>query len=1169
MTHSEFVHLHNHTEYSLLDGACRIVDDRGKPAELLHVIAKEFRMPALAITDHGNMYGAMEFFSACRDSGVKPIIGCEVYLAPGSRFDRKVERNGNEGAYYYHLTLLARDFEGYQNLMQLVSLGFLEGFYYKPRVDKELLRKYSKGLIALSGCLKGEIAGLLLKERFADAEKAAAEYASLFDKGSFYLEMMDNGLQEQKAVIPHLMELSKKLSIPLVATNDCHYLKKEDSYDHDVLLCIGTARTLDDPARLRFSSDQFYYKSPAEMAKLFSYAPEAIKNTLAIADMVNLDVNFDQLLLPHYPVPKGETAENYLRKLCEEGMKKRYSSVTDTHTRRLEHELGIINRMGFAAYFLIVWDFIHYAKSNGIPVGPGRGSGAGSIVAYALGITDICPLHYGLLFERFLNPDRRSMPDLDIDFADTGRDRVIEYVRNKYGANNCAQIITFGSMQARLVLRDVARTMGFTPSESDRIAKLVPFGSNIYSAMQAVPELKTLAKSDERISKLLSTSQKLEGLKRHSGVHAAGMVIAKEEITKYSPLAKGSRDIVTTQYDGTILPKLGLLKVDFLGLRTLTVIEDTMNLIKKEPKPDFTLENLDLNDKNTFKLFHDAKTLGVFQLESRGMRDLLRKLKPTDIEDIIALISLYRPGPMGSGMIDDFVARKHGRTKIKYEHPLLEPVLKDTYGTIVYQEQVMRIATEFAGFSAGQADGLRRAMGKKIPEEIEKQRENFVNGAKSKNIDRKLAEKIFDHIVHFGGYGFNKSHAAAYGMLSYQTAYLKANYPLEYFTALLNSEIGRSVVGKEDEESKLVTYIQDADKFGIAVLPPDIQKSETTFKIEDGNIRFGLLAIKNVGEGAVESIVASRKKKPFRNWEDFISRIDLRAANRKVLESLIKAGAFDSFGSKYTQLRADLTAKLDKSLDWAVNHKKDTSIGQGLLFEAEEIAHPDINNVKTEPWSEHDALSQEKEVLGFFLSGHPLAKRQHDLVAYSQFRLDRLPNPATDPRASGLIRVSGMIISLKKLVTREKKEQYARFKLEDLHGEIEVVVFPKAFRNFANYLVQNNIVVVKGRLSNRDSENELLAEDIMSLEEAKKKLTPYIGSIHIKLTTTGLEDESLESIKKIIGGYPGKSPIILDISVPGQGEYSIETDLSVKFGTQFFTEVEKLLGPESWEIRSI
>ncbi|MBN1621648.1 MAG: DNA polymerase III subunit alpha [Endomicrobiales bacterium] len=1181
MLHSEFVHLHNHTEYSLLDGACSILDEKGKPSELIQTISHRFKMPALAITDHGNMYGAIEFYNACRSSGIKPIIGCEIYVAPGSRFDKASVGRGMSDS-YFHLTLLAKDFEGYQNLMHLVSCGFLEGFYYKPRVDKELLEKYHKGIIALSGCMKGEVGSLILKDDIKKAEEVANQYLNIFGKGNFYLEIMDQGLEDQKKINASLIKLSKKTGIPLVATNDCHYLKKEDAFDHDVLLCIGTGKNLDEPDRMRFSSDQFYYRPPEEMIKLFSSVPDAIKNTLEIAEKTSLELNFNQLLLPDYPVPKNTNAEDYLEKLCIAGMNKRYPAITQVHKDRLSHELSIIKKMGFAPYFLIVWDFIKYAKEQNIPVGPGRGSGAGSLVAYSLGITDICPLKYGLLFERFLNPERRTMPDLDIDFADTGRDQVIEYVRNKYGHNNCAQIITFGSMQARLVIRDVARAMGFTPGEGDRIAKMIPFGMNIYSSLQTVSELRALVRNDERVKRLLTSAKKLEGLKRHTGVHAAGMVIAKEEITKFTPLSKGSRDVVTTQYNDKALLKLGLLKVDFLGLRNLTIIEETVGLIRERSDLKFSIENIPLEDKKTFKLLSDAKTLGVFQLESKGMRDLVRKLKPTNIEDIIALVALYRPGPMGSGMIDDFVSRKHGHTKVKYDHPILEPILKDTYGVILYQEQVMRIAQDFAGFSAGEADVLRRAMGKKIPEEIEKQRENFVQGAKKKGIENKLAVKIFEQIVHFGGYGFNKSHAGAYGMVAYRTAYLKANYPLEYMTALLNSEIGRSAVGKEEEISKLVSYIQEAESMGIKVLEPDIQESQSSFSIEGKNIRFGLLAIKNVGSGACESIVESRRQKgKFKTWEDFISRIDLHAANRKVLESLIKAGAFDGFGESYIYTRSELMAHLDRSIEWAGSHQQDVSRGQELLFEMTELVNNSFDkSAKVEPWSEHAALSYEKEVLGFYLSGHPLAQHTHDLLMYSQYRLDRLPSLRISSSASltsnfgsstrqPIVRLAGMISSVKRLVTKEKKEQYARFKLEDLYGEVEVVVFPKSYKNgLSKHLTLNNVVVVKGRFSDRGTDTELLAEEIMPLDEAKSKLPAFVGSVYLMISSAGLEDEVLDEVKRVIKEYPGDSPVFLEVTVPGHGEYLVDTGIQVKPGSGFFQNIEKLLGPESLDLRT-
>ncbi len=1166
--HAEFVHLHNHTEYSLLDGACRLVDDKGKPGDLLNTIAHNFKMPALAITDHGNMYGAIEFYKVCHDVGIKPIIGTEMYMAPNSCLDKKLVP-GVEN--YYHLTMLARDNEGYKNLMKLSTAGFLEGFYYKPRIDKDLLAKHSKGIIGMSGCLIGEVANLVLNGKIKEAEKVASDYRDIFGAGNFFIELMDNGLPEQKQVLPGLMEIAKRTGIPLVATNDCHYLRKEDAFDHDVLLCIGTGKNLDDPKRLKFSSDQFYYRSPQEMIQLFSYVPEAIKNTLVIADKCAVDIKFDQILLPHYPVPEGETDDSYLLKLCREGIQRRYKSISEVHEKRLAHELDIIGKMGFASYFLIVWDFIHYSKQHGIPVGPGRGSGAGSMVAYVLGITDICPLHYNLLFERFLNPERRSMPDLDIDFADTGRQSIIEYVRNKYGHANCAQIITFGSMQARLVIKDVARAMGFLPSESDKISKMVPFGSNIYTAEQTVPELKNAMRTDPRVAKMIATARKLEGLKRHTGVHAAGMIIAKEEITNYCPLAKGSRDVVTTQYHDEPVLKLGLLKVDFLGLRTLTIIDDAEKLIKAGACPDFNWDNIPLDDPKTFQLFAEARTLGVFQLESRGMRDLLHKLKATTLEDIIALNALYRPGPMGSGMIDDFVSRKHGLTKVKYDHPIMEPILKDTYGVILYQEQVMRLARDMSGFSMGEADGLRKAMGKKIPEEIEKQRGKFIEGAKKNNIDKKLAEKVFDNIVHFGGYGFNKSHAAAYGMVAYRTAYLKANYPQAFMTALLNSEIGRSAVANE-EDNKLVGYLQDTEAMKIKILPPDIQTSPTRFTPENGNIRFGLMAVKNVGEGAVESIIASRSEKgPFKSWNDFINRVDLHAANRKVLESLIKAGAFDSLGAEGADMhftRADLTSKLDMSLEIAASSKQDESAGQGQLFDSGEFMKEIASPLKVEPWPDHTALAFEKEVLGFYLSGHPLAQHMQDIVSFAQYRLDRLPPGSQDFKNAPMVRLAGMLVNPKRMVSKEKKEQYARFKLEDMYGEIEAVVFPRGYPGLAKYIVPNNFVVIKGKLSARDSNTELIVEDIKLLAEAKQLFTPYLREVHIKVSSAGLEDGLLDQLKNVIGKFPGTSPVLLDVLTPPSGEYVVETGLKIAAEQNFFLELEKMLGPESWELLS-
>ncbi|GHT37255.1 DNA-directed DNA polymerase [Endomicrobiia bacterium] len=1162
---TEFVHLHNHTEYSLLDGACRLTDDRGNPGELFKLIANEYKMTALAITDHGNMYGAMEFYWTAKQSGIKPIIGCEVYVAPKSRFDKNIDRMSEDGDNYNHLTLLAKDFEGYQNLMRLVSVGFTEGFYYKPRIDKEVIKKYRKGLIALSGCLAGEIASALLKGNAKKAQKVAIEYRDIFGKDNFYIEIMDNGLSDQQRIIPGLIELSNKTGIPIVATNDCHFLRREDSQIHDILLCIGTGKMLDDAKRLRFDSDLFYYRSPEDMIKTFSYTPEAIKNTLVIAEKTNVEINTDKLLLPQFQVPKEYRSDSqYLETLCRQGLLRRYGAIKPEHEERLRHELSIINRMGFASYFLIVSDFIKYAKDHEIPVGPGRGSGAGSMVAYSLGVTDICPLKYDLLFERFLNPDRRSMPDLDIDFADSGRDEVIKYVRQKYGEEKCAQIITFGSMQSRLVIKDVARVMGFTPTESNNIAKLVPQNASIAEALEISADLSKLVKTDERISKLIVTSQKLEGLKRHTGVHAAGLVIANEEITNYSPLAKGSKDIITTQYDGVVLPRLGLLKVDFLGLRTLTIIDDCIKFIRKK-NLEFKLDDIPLDDKKAYELLAEAKTMGVFQLESKGMRELIRKLKPSTIDDVVALIALYRPGPMGSGMLDDFVNRKHGRTRIVYDHPLQEPILKSTYGVILYQEQVMKMSVVLAGFTPGEADSLRKAMSKKIPEVIEKEREKFTNGAKEKNIDRRKSEKIFNNILAFAGYGFNKSHSAAYGVVSYRTAYLKANYPLEYLTALLNSEIGRSAV-KDNEESKLAMYLDDAALFGIEILSPDIQHSNGKFKIEDKNIRFGLLAVKNVGEGLTESIEHARMDdgsiKFFNDWDDFLQRINLKSTNKKALESLAKAGAFDTFGKNKLETRASLLKSIDSSVDKAAKIKQDKESAQGFLFDSSEVMTSISSLQKTKPLESLEALYFEKEVLGFYLSGHPLTPMKKDLTAYSDYRLDKLPEPVenVDFKTAQIVRIAGMIASVKKLISKTKKESYARFKIEDLYGGVDAILFPKNFEKFGKHLTPNNIVVVKGGLMGAQGQPEIIVEDIMTMDEAKKKFPPNCGEIHVKISTTRYDDTLSEDLKKIFKTHKGKAKVYLHLEDSLHGKFSIETAYLSDCSNEFIYDVEAAIG---------
>ena len=1151
---AEFVHIHNHTEYSLLDGLTKLTK-KGKPLELFNIIGKQYQMPALAITDHGNMYGAMEFYWACLDSGIKPIIGCEVYVAKKSRLDKDKENVG-----YHHLILLAKDNEGYRNLCYLVSAGFTEGFYYKPRIDKELLQKYSKGLICSSACLAGEIATLLSAGNKEKAKEVAGWYQDVFGKGNYYLEIMDNGLEEQKKIIAPLMELSKETGIPLVATNDCHYLKQEDAYYHDILLCINTQKMVNDPNRMRMGSNLFYYRSPEDMIKTFSYVPESIKNTLVIADMVDVKIrkgNGD--LLPNFEVPEGYTAQTYLEHLCREGLKRRYPVIEKKHTDRLEYELSVIKKMGFASYFLIVWDFIKYSKDHGIPVGPGRGSGAGSIVTYTLGITDICPLKYDLLFERFLNPERVSMPDLDIDFADFGREQVIDYVRNKYGKDNCAQIITFGAMEAKMVIKDVGRVMGFLPVDTQKIANAIPANYSIQQALTESKELQEIIKKDNRVAELIKISSKLEGTKRHTGVHAAGLIIAPEDVRYFSPLAIGKKNVITTQYDGRILPDLGLLKVDFLGLQNLTVINEAVKLIKKK-EPDFDLERISLEDKKTFKLLQEAKTFGIFQLESEGMQNLVRRMKPTSIEDITALNALYRPGPIGAGMLDIFVDCKHGRRKVTYDHPLQEPILKNTYGVILYQEQVMQMAMAIGGFTAGQADGLRKAMGKKLIDKMQAAREKFVDGGRIKGIDPAITNKIYDNMVTFAGYGFNKSHSAAYAYVTYRTAYLKAHYTLEYMTACMNNEIGKSA------DSKVIEYMEDVKQFGIKTLPPDIRYSQSEFSVEGKNIRFGLLAIKNVGEGAAENIVKTGEKfGKFESFEDFLSKIDLSAVNKRAIECLCKAGVFDCFGKNKLEVRAKILDNIEETIQRAIKTKKEQNDSQGFLFDNDEIATTSVNvmDKKVPPLDETVALEYEKEVLDFYLSGHPLEKYKRDLIVFSMYRLDKVPTPPedTDFSTAKIIRIAGMLTSVKHLVSKkDKTKTYGTFRVEDMYGYIECIVFNKLYEKIKEKLQEKAIVVIKGKVLYDKGHPKISVEEFYSMEEAKKKFPPFFGSLRIQISSVSLDDELSNKIIEILKKYPGKSKVLLDITKYNADDYTIETEYTVQYSDDCIKELEDLLG---------
>jgi DNA polymerase-3 subunit alpha len=1138
MPRCEFIHLHLHTQYSLLDGACRL-------NELLN-LANLYKMDSLAITDHGNMFGVVEFYQEAQKAGIKPIIGCEVYVAPKSRLEKTLQ--GLDEA-SYHLILLARDEVGYQNLMKLVSLGYLEGFYYRPRIDKEILATYSKGLIGLSACLKGEIAVLLQQNRFNDALKVADDYSQLLGKDNYYLELQENLIPEQKITNRGLIKISQELNLPLVATNDVHYLKKEHAKSHEVLLCIQTQTTLDDPNRLRFQTDEFYFKSPQEMKELFKEVPEAIANTLEIASRCNLELDFSKIHLPKYEPPEGKTKEEFLQELCEQGLKNRFKEVTREIKERLEHELKIIKDMGFTSYFLIVSNFIHYAKEKGIPVGPGRGSAAGSLVSYLLGITDINPLKYGLLFERFLNPERLGLPDIDIDFCYERRQEVIDYVTRKYGQENVAQIITFGTMQARAVVRDVGRVMGMSYADVDRIAKMIPPDPSITlkNALESESELKNLYKNDPQITRLIDTALQLEGLNRHASVHAAGVVIADKPLDNYMALFKSQDEQITTGYSMAALEKIGLLKVDFLGLRTLTVINETIKLVKATQGKIIDIENIPLDDSKTYKLLASAKTQGVFQVESSGMRDLLKKLEPERFEDLIALLALYRPGPIGSGMLDDFIQRRHNRIPLKYDHEKLETILKETYGIIVYQEQIMQIASSLGGFSLAQADLLRRAMSKKIPEVMEKQRKNFILGCIKNNIKESIANKIFNLIEYFSGYGFNKAHSSAYALVSYRTAYLKANFPVEFMTALLTSE--------RDNTDKIVEYVNEAVRMGLKILPPDINESDALFKIVDEKtIRFGLLAIKNVGVGAVESILEARKAGQFNSLQDLCVRIDSRLVNRKVLESLIKCGALDCFQMS----RAAMVAGLDKILEIASKTARERAKGQLSFFdldlEENGFTKKAVDLPQIKEWPQPQLLAFEKEMLGFYVSGHPLARYAGKLKRFASTPIANL----TQHHDEEEVKIAGFIAKIKQTVTRAKQEKMAILKLEDLEGVVEALVFPRVFQKVSRYLQPNTVVLVKGNLNLREDAPKIVVNDLVPIEEVYKLIT----SININLA--GIQENLFETLKGLLVSHRGNIPIYLHLNTPTKSRVQLVVGegLFVLPSEKLIEEIEGLLGEE-------
>lgn len=1143
MNPADFVHLHVHTQYSLLDGACRIKELVQKAAE--------YNMPALGMTDHGNLFGAVDFYQTAESMGVKPIIGCEAYVATvGSRLEKIPRQKGATS----HLVLFARNQTGYRNLLKLVSAAYLEGFYYFPRMDKEILSRYAEGLICTSACLKGEVARHLRQGNYDAALKSADALSQIFGKGHFYLELMSHGIEDQKIVNEGLIRISRALNLPLVVTNDVHYLEQTQSAAHNALLCIQTQTTLSDPKRMRLSSDQFYFKDAAAMRHEFNWIPEALTNTLEIAEKCNLEMDFSTFHLPKFEPPGGKTKEDYLRDLCADGLKRRYGKVTPEIKARLHHELDVIEKMGFVGYFLIVGDFIRFAKRRHIPVGPGRGSAAGSLVSYLLGITDLDPLKYGLLFERFLNPDRAGMPDIDIDFCYERRGEVIDYVSRKYGEENVAQIITFGTMQARAAIRDVGRVMDAPYGDVDRIAKLVPseLGITLDEALVKEPRLQSLCKEDRSAREIIETAKVLEGLTRHASTHAAGVVIADKPLSEYVPLFKTSDGQITTGFAMNAIAKIGLLKMDFLGLRTLTVISEAVKLIKKTHGVDLDMDTIPLDDTKTYSYLSQANSFGVFQLESAGMRELLKKIRPSEFEDLISILALYRPGPMGSGMLDDFIRRKRGEVKFQYDHPQLEPILKETYGIIVYQEQVMKIAVALAGFSMTQADHLRRAMSKKIPSVMDQMRKDFVDGCqKISRIDERKANKIFDLIDYFSGYGFNRSHSAAYALITYQTAYLKANYPVEFMCALLNCE--------KNNTDKVVEYVKEAEAMGIKILPPDVNESLKEFNVIEGRtIRFGLLAVKNVGSTAIDSMVEGRNPGPYASIYDLCGRVDLRLVNRKVLESLIKCGAMDCFGV----FRSQLMSVLDKALELGAKKQKEKASGQVSFFDTVGDAGGFNREVETLPdikeWHKTQVLTFEKEILGFYVSGHPLAHYQTEIKEFTDISTKSLKQ-AVDGEE---VRLVGLIEHVKLTNTRRTNERMAILRLEDIEGEVEVVVFPSVYAKLASYIGEGEVVFLNGRVSLRGDVPKIIAEDMKHIHD----VYGAIKAINVDLSSLG--DQEFRTLKRKLSSFPGKVPVYLRLNTKSHKsvEILVGEDLYVAPNERLMNEIKELVGKEGFSV---
>jgi DNA polymerase III subunit alpha len=1164
MGQPEFVHLHVHTDFSLLDGAC-------ETGELLDEASRQ-KMPAVAITDHGNLFAAANFFYEASKRDVKPIIGCEVYLARGSRHDRgEKAANGNDRSANgdrdemepgargsNHLVLLCENLEGYKNLMKLVSAGFLEGFYYKPRIDYELLEKHSRGLIALSACLKGPVTEAVVHEKYDQARENAYRLRDIFGKQNFFLEIQDQGLEIEKGVNPQLVRLAKETGIPLVATNDCHYLHHEDAHAQEVLLCIQTGKTMGDTNRMKFQTDQFYFKTAVEMAQVFGEIPEALRRTVEIAARCNVKIERIPNPFPEFRVPPGHTAGSYFEKVVREGFATRVpylerlakagalANPLAEYERRLTSEIQMIQKMRYEGYFLIVWDFIHYARAQDVPVGPGRGSAAGSLVSYALRITDVDPLQYNLLFERFLNPERVSMPDIDIDFCMRRRGELIEYVTRKYGRENVAQIITFGTMAAKAAIKDVGRAMEIPYVEVDRLAKMVPatLGITLDQALEDAPQLKSAVNSDEKLKDLMAVALRLEGLSRHASTHAAGVVISPQPLTDLVPIYKTNRDEITTQFDMNALERIGLLKMDFLGLTTLTVLHDAVKMVEQNRGVKVDIDNLVLDDAETYKLFARGDTTAIFQFESHGMRDILRRYQPTRIEDLTALNALYRPGPIQGGMIDDFINRKHGKTKVSYELPQLQDILQETYGVILYQEQVMQIANRLASFSLGEADILRRAMGKKKKEEMAAQRAKFQAGCATNKIPEKKAEKIFNLMEEFAGYGFNKSHSCAYALLAYQTAFMKTHYPVEFMAALLTSETGNA--------EKAVKYINEARGMNISILPPDVNESDLYFTPVGESIRFGLAAIKNVGENTAKAIRESRLASgEFKALYDFCERIESRFLNKRVFESLIKSGAVDSLGP-----REAMAASVDDALAALQRASRLRESGQHGLFggggAAETAAPFELRDAPL--WSEEERLASEYAMLGFYVSGHPLEKYSSRLAEWSVVRLEEVEGQ----RNGKEIAVAALVVGSRPMRSK-KGARWGIFTIQDMTGVQELLAFPESFTKYEQTLKPGTPLLLKVRVQIEEAGTRLSLLEARRIQDLTERAAAQ-QEFRVRLAMTAISEDTLERLEKLFSGAPGMSQVVFELESPDGTIAVVASQQRVKATPELTAAVRRIRG---------